>query len=134
MNMFFSLFQAFLGLGLIVGIAGLGMITLRAVHERRQEIGMMRAIGFKKRGVMASFLIEASFVALVGILIGTALGIALGWNMWVENLSHENMKFYIAWSKILIVALIAYGATAIFTIPPSYAASQVAPAEALRYE
>ena len=48
MNQFFSLFEAYMGLGLIIGISGLGIITIRSVHERRQEIGMMRAIGFKK--------------------------------------------------------------------------------------
>lgn len=55
-NSFFDLFNAYLSLGLIIGIVGLGIVTLRSVYERRHEIGMMRAIGFKRRAVLASFL------------------------------------------------------------------------------
>ncbi|MCK4614583.1 MAG: FtsX-like permease family protein, partial [Thermoplasmata archaeon] len=72
---FFYLLEAFLGLGLIVGIAGLGIITIRSVAERRQQIGMLRAIGFKRSMIWKSFLIETSYIALLGIFIGVALGI-----------------------------------------------------------
>jgi putative ABC transport system permease protein len=134
MDQFFNLFSAFMGLGLIVGIAGLGIITLRAVHERRLEIGMMRAIGFKKRGVIGAFFMEASFIALMGIFIGTLLGIALGFNIWYDGFRPENFDFYIAWPRIIVVTLIAYGATAALTIVPAFMASKIAPAEALRFE
>jgi putative ABC transport system permease protein len=40
------LILGFLGLGLIIGVAALGVISARAVEERRQQIGVMRAIGF----------------------------------------------------------------------------------------
>ena len=46
---FNRLIQGFLGLGLIVGVAALGVISARAVVERRQQIGVMRAIGFRTR-------------------------------------------------------------------------------------
>jgi len=52
------------GLGLIVGIAALGVIAFRSVVERRQQIGMMRAIGFRKGMVRTAFLIESSFIAI----------------------------------------------------------------------
>ena len=58
----FTLFRAFLGMGLIIGIAGLGIITIRAIHERRLEIGMMRAIGFTKRMVVTNFALESAFI------------------------------------------------------------------------
>ena len=53
-----------MGLGLIVGVAALGVISARAVVERRQQIGVLRAIGFRRRMVQAAFLLESSFVAL----------------------------------------------------------------------
>jgi len=134
MEQFFNLFSAFMGLGLVVGIAGLGIITLRAVHERRLEIGMMRAIGFKRRSVTLSFMMEASFIALVGILLGTALGIMIGFNIWYDGFRSINFDFYIPWTRIIVVGLIAYFATAIFTIYPSFKASKVTPAEALRFD
>ena len=46
---FNRLIQGFMGLGLIVGVAALGVISARAVVERRQQIGVMRAIGFRRR-------------------------------------------------------------------------------------
>lgn len=134
MERFFDLFMAYMGLGLIVGIAGLGIITLRAVHERRQEIGMMRAIGFRKGGVMNSFLMEASFICIVGIVIGTVLGMIVGYNIWYEEFKPLDYEFYIPWLKILAIGAIAFVTTAAFTIPPSMKASTVTPAEALRYE
>src|SRR3989441_2663657 len=62
----FNLLEAYLALGLIVGIAGLGVITMRNVVGRRQETGALRALGFRKSMVLRSFLIELSFIALTG--------------------------------------------------------------------
>src|SRR5437773_10114462 len=74
---FLGIFEAFLALGLVVGIAGLGIISIRSVVERRKEIGVLRAIGFRKRMILAAFLLENSYVALLGIMIGIILGIDL---------------------------------------------------------
>jgi len=134
MEQFFNLFTAFMSLGLIVGIAGLGIITLRAVHERRQEIGVMRSIGFKRRHITMSFIQESAFISLAGIIIGVSLGIIIGYAIWYDGFKTLDYEFYIPWSKILVVSLIAFVATAVFTIPPSYSASKVEPADALRYE
>ena len=73
--------MGFMGLGLIVGVAALGVITARAVVERRQQIGVLRAIGFRKRMVQLTFLIESSFVALTSIVVGTALGLVVAHNV-----------------------------------------------------
>ena len=53
---FNRLIQGFMGLGLVVGVAALGVISARAVVERRQQIGVMRAIGFRREMVQAAFL------------------------------------------------------------------------------
>ena len=134
MEMMFGLFSAFMGLGLVVGIAGLGIITLRAVHERRAEIGMMRAIGFQRLGVTWSFLMEAGFIATAGIVLGSVLGIALGYTLWYDEFRPMDFDFYIPWMKIVLVGAFSLLVTLVFTVPPSYSASTVAPAEALRYD
>ena len=72
---FFQLMQGFLALGLLVGIAGLGVVMVRAVRERRRNIGVLRALGFQAGTVQRAFLTESSFVALEGILVGAALGL-----------------------------------------------------------
>src|SRR5207249_8829017 len=60
----FNLLQGYLALGLIVGIAGLGVITMRNVVERRQDTGALRALGFRKSMGFRSFLFDHSFVVL----------------------------------------------------------------------
>ncbi|MFA6002062.1 MAG: FtsX-like permease family protein, partial [Thermoleophilia bacterium] len=77
MTMIENLLTGFMGLGLVVGIAALGVIAARAVVERRQQIGMLRAIGFRRGMVQKAFLLESSFVAILGITIGTVLGLTL---------------------------------------------------------
>jgi putative ABC transport system permease protein len=79
-----SILPGFMGLGLIVGIATLGVIAARSVVERRQQIGILRALGFQKEMVQLSFLLESSFIALVGIAIGMVLGFALSFNLTNE--------------------------------------------------
>jgi len=134
MNQFFYLFDAFMALGLIIGIAGLGIITIRSVHERRQEIGMMRAIGFKKRMVLSSFVIETSTIAIIGILIGTILGIFTGYIIWRDSFSELGFDFMINWQPIILISFIAFVFTLLCILPASRKASRIPPAEALRYE
>ncbi len=133
-NSFFDLFNAYLSLGLIIGIVGLGIVTLRSVYERRHEIGMMRAIGFKKRAVLASFLGESTFIASSGIILGSVMGVILGWNLWREEVSSDLPLFGIPVVRILIVGGIALTFALLSCIPPSRMATKVSPAEALRYE
>jgi len=126
------LLQAYLGLGLLVGIAALGVITARAVVERKQEIGTLRAIGFKSRMISRAFLLEISFVALLGIIIGVVLGLALSYDMYLTYYS-DRVAFSIPWLNIFIISLIAYIATLIATSSPARRAAKIPPAEAVRY-
>jgi putative ABC transport system permease protein len=133
-NQFFNLFNAFMGLGLIIGIAGLGVITIRSVHERRQQIGMMRAIGFQKRMILTTFLIETSTIALLGIIIGTLLGVFTGYLIWRDGFQQLDFDFIVNWVPILMMSTIAFFFTLICIFPSSKKASTIPPAEALRYE
>jgi putative ABC transport system permease protein len=133
-NSFFDLFNSYLSLGLIIGIVGLSIVTLRSVYERRHEIGMMRAIGFKRRAVLVSFLGEATFIASSGIFIGSIMGTVMGWNLWRDEASSDLPIFGIPWSRVIIIGAIALGFALLSCIPPSTMATKVAPAEALRYE
>ncbi|MGI0148239.1 MAG: ABC transporter permease, partial [Thermoplasmata archaeon] len=92
----FNLLQAYLALGLIVGIAGLGVITMRNVVERRQETGALRALGFRKSMILRSFLFELSFIALTGIAMGVALGIALSYDLFLRFFEGQ-ASFLIPW-------------------------------------
>lgn len=129
------LIQGFMGLGLVVGIAALGVIAARSVVERRQQIGMLRAIGFRRGMVQNTFILESSFVAVLGIVIGSALGLILSYNSMPEfEKQIPGMTFMLPWGSVLVVAVIAYGASLLTTYLPARQASRVYPAEALRYE
>jgi ABC-type antimicrobial peptide transport system permease subunit len=130
------LFESFMGLGLIVGIAALGVIAFRTVVERRQQIGVLRAIGYSRRLVRLSFFMESSFIAITGVGMGLILGIALSYNLLTspEFTDGAEIQFEIPWIRIGIIVAIAYGASALMTLIPAHSASKIFPAEALRYE
>ena len=134
---FFRLFIGFMGLGLLVGVAGLGVINTRAVVERRQQIGVLRAIGYRRRMILLSFLLESSFISLLGMVIGTTLGIVLGWQAYNDIKQDEGIdtiRFAIPWIQIGIILALTYAASLLATFLPARQASRVYPAEALRYE
>jgi len=133
-NSMFTLFEAFLGMGLIIGISGLGIITIRSIHERRIEIGMMRAIGYRKRMVVANFAIEAAFISLLGIMIGVVLGLVVGYELWQSSLQAEGFTWVLNIWPILGVAFLAFLATVLSVYPAARGASKVSPAEVLRFE
>jgi putative ABC transport system permease protein len=133
-NQIFTLFRAFLALGLVIGISGLGIITIRSIHERRLEIGMMRAIGYTKRMVVANFALESAFVSVLGILVGSLLGIVVGYELFQQALSGGQFIFVIDWTSITIVGAGAFAATLLSVVPAARGASKVAPAEVLRFE
>jgi putative ABC transport system permease protein len=137
-NMTFNrLIQGFMGLGLLVGVAALGVISARAVVERRQQIGVMRAIGFRRSMVQAAFLIESSFIALTAIVVGTALGLLLAWNIIDDQRqqpSWENLTLYVPWLNLAIIFVVVYAVALAATLAPAVRASRIRPAEALRYQ
>jgi len=134
---FNRLIMGFMGLGLIVGVAALGVISARSVVERRQQIGVLRAIGFRRRMVQLSFLLESSFIALTSIFVGTGLGLAVGYSVVSDSRrtrSWEHMAFSVPWLTLAVIFLAVYLVALATTWAPAMRASRVYPAEALRYQ
>jgi putative ABC transport system permease protein len=134
-GLFNNLLMGFMGLGLLVGIAALGVIAARSVVERRQQIGMLRALGFQRGQVRLAFLIESSFVALLGIGLGVALGAALSVGI-VDSFAEQisGIRYTVPWATLGVIVVLAYVASLLTTFLPARQASKVYPAEALRYE
>ena len=129
------LLTGFMGLGLMVGVASLGVVSLRAVVERRQQIGVLRAIGYKRNMVQLSFLLESSFVVLLGVAIGVGLGTAISYLIVREIREDvETIRFTFPWLQIVIIVAVAYLFSLLTTFLPARQASRIYPAEALRYE
>jgi putative ABC transport system permease protein len=129
-----NLVTGFLALGLIVGIAGLGVISTRAVVERWQQIGMLRALGYRRSLVQGSFLMESSLIAIIGLIIGTIVGVWQSYRFFVVDKTFGTVVFHVPVVEITVILVGAYLATLLTTFLPARTASRVAPAEALRYE
>ncbi len=129
------LLQGFMGLGLLVGIAALGVIAFRSVVERRQQIGMLRALGFQRSTVALSFLLESTFIAILGILAGV-----VGATLLARNIFHggtfgvTGAQFFIPWQQVVAFVAAGYVFSLLMTIVPSRGAARIPIAEALRYE
>ena len=132
---FFYLMQGFMSLGLLVGIAAVGVIAFRMVVERRQQIGMLRAIGYKRSTVALSFLLESSFVTLLAIFSGMVLAIWLSYFLLSAPDFPTNKNGYaIPWLQIIFFGIFTYVASLLMTFIPARQAASIPMAEALRYE
>jgi putative ABC transport system permease protein len=135
-NGFMQLMQGFLALGLLVGIAGLGVMMVRAVRERRRSIGVLRALGFHASTVRWAFLTESSFVALEGVLIGTILAIVTSYLLFTNfaAFAQSITGFPVPWATVTVVVVVAALASVLVTLWPAKRASEIRPAVALRVE
>ena len=131
---FFQLMEGFLALGLLVGIAGLGVVMVRAVRERRRTIGVLRALGFQSRTVQRAFLTESSFVALEGIVLGTVLSIVTAYLLFKNDadLGGAEIGFPVPWVSIGVLVLTTAAASLLATLWPARRAAATQPAVALR--
>ena len=130
-----ALFQGFLALGLVVGIAGLGVVSSRSVVERRQQIGVLRAIGYPSGTVALLFVLEANFIALTGILVGGVTGLILGDKTIGQAYDLATQQsFPTPWLTIAAMLVATWLVSLLTTVLPAWQASRIYPAEALRYE
>ncbi len=133
-----NLFQVYLGLGLVVGIAGLGIITVRSVVERTNEIGVMRAIGYKRKMIRNTFIMEISFISILGISVGVLLGVGLSYYIYGDFFGDAGTFFefldFIPFTNILLITAIAFGFTLLATVSSAFRAARIIPAEALRFK
>jgi putative ABC transport system permease protein len=132
MQGFIRLLQGYLGLGLLIGIAGLGVVMVRAVRERRRQIGMLRAIGFSSQLVRRAFLAEAAFVAMQGIVLGIGLGLVVSYQLLHSDVMGDPLPFSVPWLAVAVLLVVPGAAALAAAWAPAAQASRIHPAEALR--
>jgi len=125
--------QAFVSLGLVVGVLGLIVVSLRGITERTREIGMMRALGFQRAEVIAAVVIEIFAVAFVGLVIGFVNGLILGYGMHSQYLSEFDFQFIIPWGMLGIFIALTVVLSIFAAVIPARRASKIPPSDALRY-
>ena len=120
-----------IGLITLVGAAiGLMNIMLVAVNERTREVGLIKAIGGKKRNIRQQFLFESTIISLLGALFGIVLGVLVG------NLFSIFLKtgFVVPWAWVIMGIIICSGVGLLAGLWPAIKASKLNPITALRYE
>ena len=128
-----SFMQAFVSLGLVVGVLGLIVVSLRGITERTREIGMMRALGFQRSEVIIAVVVEIFAVAFVGLVIGFVNGFILGYGMYTQYLTEFDFKFIVPWATLALFTFVTIILSIIAAVLPARRASKIPPSEALRY-
>lgn len=128
----FQLFQGYLAMGLLVGIAGIAVVMIRAVRERRRQIGTLRALGFPSQSVGRSFALEAGYVALQGTVIGAVLALLTLYTIIARSDAMGDVTFAIPWAQLGVLLAGTVLASLAATIAPALSATRIRPAVALR--
>jgi putative ABC transport system permease protein len=120
-----------IGMITLIGAAiGLMNIMLVAVSERTREVGLIKALGGKKKDVRRQFLFESICISILGAVIGIILGILVG-NLFSIIL---NTGFVIPWMWVIIGIAICSLVGLVAGIYPAMKAAALNPIDALRYE
>jgi putative ABC transport system permease protein len=101
------------------------------VVERRHVIGVLRAIGFRKKGVMVGLLAEAGVTATLGVVVGVVTGMVMGF-LFIRQQS-GSPDFGVDLANLGAILALVYIAVVLVTIGPAWRASRLPPAEAVRY-
>ncbi|MHC5038676.1 MAG: ABC transporter permease [Planctomycetota bacterium] len=118
------------GISLLVGGIGIMNIMLVTVTERTREIGIRKAIGAKRRSILAQFLIESVIISGLGGVLGVALGSGIA--ALVTQLSP--LKPQVEFQSVLLSLAFAVFVGIFFGLYPARRASRLDPIDALRYE
>lgn len=115
-------------LSLVVGGIGILNIMLMGVTERTREIGIRKALGARRRRILAQFATEAVVLSLIGGLIGLAVGFGLSWlARWMSGIPTDVP----AWS-VWVALVMSSGVGLLFGIYPAARAAKLDPVEAMR--
>jgi putative ABC transport system permease protein len=130
-NTFTALLAGIAGVSLLVGGIGIMNIMLVSVTERTREIGIRKAIGAKRRDILLQFLIEAMTLAVLGGLVGIAVGFGIAYTVpkFVED-----SAAVVTPEPMLIAFLFSAAVGVFFGFYPAQKASKLDPIDALRYE
>ena len=110
-------------------------IQMMLVNGKTREIGVMRAIGAKRRDILIIFLFQGIIIGTIGASVGTAVG--LGYTIYAKEtkMSWNNslpLEVTIQWDKVIQTALTSFSLAMVASLYPSYRATKLLPVEAMR--
>jgi len=142
----------FIILTLIVAVAAFNIVStlVMAVTDKRADIAIMRTLGANPSSIMLIFIIQGALIGVIGTVFGALFGIVIALNIetiipFIEGLFHVQFLakdvYYISdlpselvWSDVITIVIMSFILSLIATLYPSWKASKINPAEALRYE
>jgi lipoprotein-releasing system permease protein len=142
----------FIILTLIIAVAAFNLVStlVMVVTDKHPDIAILRTLGAAPSSIMKIFVVQGAIIGVIGTLLGVVTGILLALNIdvvvpFVERTFHFQILssdvYYISelpsdihWGDVISVAVVSLVLSFIATIYPSWRASRVNPAEALRYE
>lgn len=142
----------FIILSLIVAVAAFNIVStlVMAVQDKRADIAILRTLGATPASIMVIFMMQGALMGLIGLGLGIAGGVLLALNIStiVPAIEHvlgiqflakdvyfiSELPSQLLWSDVTTITTVAFVLTLIATLYPSWRASRVNPAEALRYE
>ena len=134
----------FITIGLIVFVAALNILIslTMMVMEKTRDIAVLMSMGTRKSQVRRVFIAQGLLIGVLGTALGLVLGYALSWagghyhllSLAPEVYSIDYVPFAPRAIDGALVALVAIGISLVATLYPSWSASRILPAEALRYE
>ncbi|HQS36696.1 MAG: ABC transporter permease [Methylotenera sp. 24-45-7] len=142
----------FIILTLIVAVAAFNIVStlVMAVTDKRADIAIMRTFGASPASIMKIFIIQGAFIGVIGTLLGAVFGVLLALNIetivpliesafQVQFLAKDvyyisDLPSDLVWSDVVTIVSVSFVLSLLATIYPSYKASRINPAEALRYE
>jgi lipoprotein-releasing system permease protein len=142
----------FLILLLIVAVAAFNIVStlVMAVTDKQSDIAILRTLGARPGSIMQIFIVQGAFIGVFGTVLGVASGVLLALNLEtivpvIERMAGMDLfpadVYYInqlpsklEWSDVGIIGGISLLISLVATLYPSWRASRINPAEALRYE
>jgi len=118
--------------GLLADLAGIGVLMVDRVRERRRQIAMMRALGVRARTLRRAFRVEAVVIAVEGILVGLVTGVILAWRLGASGGLGQHLGFSVPIGVLSAVAAAVVVASIVATTVPARRAGRLRPAGALR--
>ena len=139
-----------LGLVVLVALFNLVASLVMTVNDKAADIAILRTFGMDAKRILRIFMIQGSIIGIFGTVVGVALGVWLSLNIgtvipFLENTFGFKIfsadVFYISeipsdlrWSNVIWIGVASLIASVLATVYPAWRASQVQPAESLRYE
>jgi putative ABC transport system permease protein len=129
-----ALISALLLLAVLISLLGIVNTLGLSIHERRHEIGLLRAVGMSRRQVRRMVLSESVIVALLGALLGTAVGMFFGWAVQRSLAGKGISELSIPGGQLIVYIVIAAVAGMLAGFVPAVRAARLKILDAIAYE